>query len=165
VALLDKIRGANSGDDMGAEFLDDLPGELLPDPPPGKPARSARSASPKPAPKRVSPTVRKQLADEIEAYLILGSGAWSMRDPYCGEVLEKQAHDIALRLAAILGKNAQIVEWLHKTNVIGEWVALGLAIKPVVEAVRDHHVTKKVQADDGTEPFDTSPYPAYRPGP
>lgn len=162
--MLDKIRGANNGDNSGVEFTDDIQGDLTPDPAPSKAARSGRSGENKPAPKRVSPAVRKQLADEIEAYLLLGSGAWSMRDPYCGEVLEKQAREISVRLAAILGKNAQIVQWLHTSGVIGEWVALALAIKPVVEAIRDHHITKKV-GNDEPDALDITQYGPYRPGP
>jgi hypothetical protein len=166
VGLLDKIRDANSGDDFSAQFSDGKDADFEPDPVPGKPARSSRSAasSPaaRPAPKKVTPAIKKQLADEIEAYLLLGSGAWSMRDPYCGEVLERQAREIALRLAAILGKNAQIVAWLHTTGVIGEWVSLALAIQPVLTAIKDHHISKKVSSDDEPGP-DLSQFPAYRP--
>jgi hypothetical protein len=162
VALLDKIRSANNGDGIEVEFSDEFRDEIEQDPAPGKPAKSGRAAAaPKAPAKRVTATVRKQLADEIEAYLILGAGAWQMRDPYCGEVMEKQAQEIAVRMAAILGRNPRIVEWLHTTNTIGDWVKLGMAILPVLTAIREHHIRKTVGTDDDSP--DPNDFPAYRP--
>jgi hypothetical protein len=171
VGLLDKIRTADFADDSTGEIDGEINGgtgvEFTPDPAPGKSARSARSASSPPAPARprrkpAPPAIRRQLTDEIEAYLVLGAGAWQMRDEVCGAVLEKQAREIASRLAAILGKNPAIVEWLHTSGVIGEWVALAMAIKPVWDVIRAHHITKTVEEGDGA-PVDIAGYPAYRP--
>jgi hypothetical protein len=167
VGLLDKIRDGNNGADFPTEIADDLRDAFDADPAPGKRTRAPRTGADvaRPTRRKVTPIVRKQVADEVEAYLLLGAGAWQMRDEHCGGALEKQAREIAERLAPILGKNAAIVDWLHTSGVIGDWAKLLMAIKPVFDAVREHHIVKSVQdqEDDGAT-VDATRYGPYRPG-
>jgi hypothetical protein len=165
--LLDKLRGDGDAP-LNVEFSNEFGDELEKDPSPGKPTRGgAKMAAPatktaKPARKPATATVRKQVADELHAYLEMAAMTWALRDEHCGGALSDASREIAERLADIVSTNPQLVEWLHTSGLVGNWIALLMACKPVLSAVRAHHVTKSVGGEDGPA-LDPARFPAYRP--
>lgn len=165
MSLLEKLKGNELPSDLGADIPDEIRDEFTPDPAPGKKRAERAPAAPRTASaKRVTIAAKKQLTDELEAYARLAALGWSTRDQYCGGVLNDQSRAIADALAELLARNPKLVEWVHTTGMLGDWVKLWLAVEPVVSAIRDHHVTKVVAEDD--EPAavaDNARYPAFRP--
>lgn len=132
--------------------------EVKPDPKPG--ARRRASTSKKKAPASQVNAV----ADELETLMKVGAGAWSIRDPHCGPVLNQQARDIAVEVAELLSTNAKLMQWFDDAVGISGWIKLFKAVQPLFAAFIAHHITKKVEEDDiyGADPLTS--YPAWSPG-
>lgn len=176
-SLLDRLKnGDNDAADsvvFDDDFPDDLAKEIVPDPVPGKARSSSRGAGHGPAAstssarRPVSAAVRKRLADELHAYATMVALAWTVRDDYCGPVLNDQARAIAEALADIIGRNPAMVRWVETSGIVGDWMKLSMAIMPVVTAVRQHHIVRSVPSDDeegsGADHVDYSRYAAHRP--
>lgn len=169
-SLLDKLKGDSPDGSLSLEFSSELSDEIEQDPTPSKSARSARSSTssttpPKPAKgtrKPATAAIRKQVADELHTYLEMAAMTWGLRDDYCAGALSESSQEIAERLADIIAPNPKLVEWLHTSGLVGDWLKLLMAVKPVVSAIRDHHITHSVGGEDD-EPLDPQRFPAYRP--
>lgn len=168
-ALLDKLTGTDSPDeirpDLERDFPADIRDEIAPDPQPGR-ARGAKPSKPAPAARRpVTVAVKKRVTDELDAYVKMAALAWSIRDDHCGPVLNEQSRAIAESLAELIARNPALVAWVETSGMIGDWVKLWMAVAPVVSAVREHHVVKKVDDESaGGAPngFDPTRYAPYR---
>ncbi len=150
-------RSAPSPDQATAELLDDLDGDMPPDPAPRKPRASV---------KRASAAKVKIVRDELHVMMMLGAGTLSVRDPYCGGVLNAQSEAIAAALADILATKPAVLRWFEGMSGLGGYMRLFVALKPLVEAIAAHHVTKTVReetdSDGATDPL--AEFPAFRPG-
>jgi hypothetical protein len=168
--LLDKLRTPTPDDDLGPEFSNGFPDEFDKDPVPGKPGRKPAMAAPAKAAgqstraprKPAAASVRKQVADELHAYISLAAMTWSLRDPHCGGVLDDNARKMADALAELIARNPKLVEWIHTSGLVGDWMKLFMVFTPLVSAIRDHHITKTVGVNDADSP-DLANFPAYRP--
>lgn len=109
------------------------PKEPKQDPAPRRPGRPSKS------------DLQKEVENEIEAMLMLGSGLWSTRDEECAGVLNKQSKQIAESLAAILAKNPKLLERMRDMTGLGDYMKLAMAILPVAQAINKHHVAPQVQ--------------------
>ena len=167
-SLLEKIAGGTLSVSTEPVFSDadvpDSPASLLePDPEPGAPAPRPRGPLLKPATAGpVTPALKKRISGELEAYIEMMAIPLVFRDEVCGAAVHAQAKPIADAIARILARYPDLAHKFLATGVLGDWIALGLAVKPVIEAVYAHHVAKpQEETDDGA---DFGAYPAYRPG-
>lgn len=169
-SLLDKFKGDSPDGQLSVEFSNEFPDEIQQDPAPSKPAKTPRSSASSTTPakpakgtrKPATAAVRKQVADELHTYLEMAAMTWGLRDEYCAGVLSDTSQDIADRLADLIAPNPKLVEWLHTSGLVGDWLKLLMAVKPVVSAIKDHHITKTVGGEDD-ESLDPQRFPAYRP--
>lgn len=134
------------------EDIDDLP----PDPAPKK----TRTAV-----KRASATTVRRVRDEISVMIMLAGGTLSVRDPYCGGALNDQSEAIAAALADILATKPALLKWFEGFSGIGGYMRLFLAIKPVVEAIAAHHITRTaLEETDDHGHSSLADFPPFRPG-
>lgn len=168
--LLDKLRTPTPDDELAPEFSSEFPDEFVRDPVPGKPGRKPAMATPPAAAGKATraprkpavASVRKQVADELHAYISLAAMTWSLRDQHCGGVLDDNARKMADALAELIARNPKLVEWIHTSGLVGDWMKLIIVFTPLVSAIRDHHITKTVGVTDDDSP-DLAQFPAYRP--
>jgi len=116
---------------------DDEGQDVKPDPKPGGRRKAPIRAN------NPTRTQVKQVADELEVLFKVGAGAWSVRDPHCGPVLNKQAREIADEVAELLSTNATVMRWFDEAVGISGWVKLFKAVQPVFVAFYAHHISKK----------------------
>lgn len=128
-------------DDDVPKLAGDEP-EVKPDPKPGGRRKPATSK------KRAPQTQVNAVATELEALMKLLSGAWTLRDPHCGPVLNQQAHDIAVEVSELLATNATVMRWFEEAVGISGWVSLCKALTPVFAVVYAHHIAKSVGRDE-----------------
>ena len=140
-------------DDSGnpEDIIDPLE-EKVEDP---KPTTKRAPAKPKPDPKPSRPVgrpsksqIEREVSEELEAMMKMMAMLWSIRDPECGPVLNKQAKDIADSLTDILAKNPKLLQRFKDMSGFGDYGKLLFAVLPVIKAVSNHHITpalKKVE--------------------
>lgn len=148
------------------------PEEYDPDPEPSVPAargrRKIRDAV-KPSGATINATQRKRLVAELEAYAELAALSVIVRDPVCGQAVHDQARPVAEALAAILARYPDMASKILGTGMVGDWLKLLMAVKPIVAAVWSHHIVRPVDspAEGVTSatpgPADLNLYPAWRP--
>lgn len=101
-----------------------------------------------------------QIRDEIASGLKLAAMFWSVKDPHCAPVLSMISEDIANDLAKFAAKSPWAKKWLGKATEVGEIVPFLLHIKPLFEAIRDHHIVPAMERRNGesvTEERDSEP--------
>lgn len=116
--------------------------EVKPDPKPGGRRKPVTSK------KRAPQTQVNAMTDELHALMKLGAGAWSIRDPHCGPVLNQQSREIAEELAELFSTNATVMHWFEEAVGISGWVKLCKAVAPVFAVVYAHHIAKNVGQEE-----------------
>ena len=167
-------------DRVELDDLDNAPAEaeaepLDRDPAPAESARKRRrrkvTEAVRPSGRTVTTTTRKRIAAELQAYIELAAIPVIVRDPICGDAIHAQAEPCAEAIAGILGRYPDLADKFLATGLIGDWIKLAMAIKPIFETVWAHHVTKTIGAEGGPDepPRDANGYsgriatlPAFR---
>jgi len=72
---------------------------------------------------------------------------WLRVDPYCGGAYAGQVDEIAVKMAPLVCLSPDLVRWFSKSSTFILWTELGIACRPVAEAVIAHHVTKRISLD------------------
>jgi hypothetical protein len=117
--------------------------------------RRGRSARGKPrqdkpaeqAPVKVTRAVRDDITGKLAFWLSIPAEPWMRVDPYCGGAYADQIDQIALKAAPLICQSPDLVRWFSKSSTFIMWTELGIACRPVVEAVIAHHVTKRIALD------------------
>lgn len=153
------------GDDFEQLEFDGEPFDQDPTPDETAPERNRKvSLKPVPSPApRVTAKVRKEIAEEIAAYLEVVALTWSLRDEPCASALSDASQNIADKLTNILAKNPRLLTLFRQAGFIGDWVQLYIAAKPVVEAIYRHHVKRETEGGEILG-VDLADFPAYRAG-
>lgn len=123
--------------------------DVKPDPKPGGRRKPATSQ------KRAPQAQVNAFADELEVLQKVLAGAWTIRDPHCGPVLNQQAREIAEQVAEIFATNATVMHWFEEAVGISGWIKLCKAVAPIFAAVYAHHIAKTA----GHQEDDTHGYP------
>lgn len=103
----------------------------------------------------------KAAEEELRAYLTLAVAGWSMADPDCADLFDKERIDlIVTRVVKILARDEKVLVYFTKAGIISDCVALLSALLPVAKAVwKAHgigghgHGTREIE--------DVDHYPAY----
>lgn len=186
--LLDRVRfmGGNGGtpvEDAELPGLELGPDALDPDPQPTPATRkkvkaetSAATAAkqPRTGGKFVSTAKQKQdLADEINMWLKLLAGAWSISDEVCAGALNDTSARIASDLAALGSRSEWVMEQFRTTSLFGDIAKLVISLGPVLKAMYAHHVRPSAIEDDPdydpvtvadpNAPIDLNAYPPFDP--
>lgn len=141
--ILSLLTGDKPADDV-PKLPDDEGTDVKPDPKPGGRRKPPTSQ------KKATAGQVKAVADELEVLFKVGAGAWSVRDPHCGPVLNKQAREIADEVAELLSTNATVMRWFDEAVGISGWVKLFKAVQPVFVAFYAHHISKKAGQEEET---------------
>lgn len=153
-SLLDRIKGVEFGDnndlDNTPEIPDEVPeewgAELTADPVPGPRGRTSSALTPTTFGK-VTPTMQKKIAEQIAMYIELLAAPVELRDPVCGGAIGDQAEALGKAFAKILARYPEAAHKMLAGGVLGDWIAVMLAAKPIGEAIWNHHIVKT--GDDG----------------
>lgn len=144
-------------DDSGnPEDITDPLEEKDPEPKPTAKRTTTRVKSdPKPARPVGRPSksqIEREVSEELEAMMKMMAMLWSVKDPQCGPVLNRQAKDIADSLTDILAKNPKLLQRFKDMSGFGDYGKLLFAILPVIKAVSDHHITPGLKKVDNGSP-------------
>lgn len=167
MALRERLKIVDkSGEEFPEEFDgedggdDELAADPLPDERPVRRKISTKSA-PRRAPARpATAKIRKEVAEEIQAYLEMAALAWSVRDRCCAEVLSDESKKIADKLTDIIARNPRLLAYFRNAGVLGSWVQLYMVCKPVVDSVIAHHVRHEIGTGEENG-IDLAAFPAY----
>jgi hypothetical protein len=123
---------------------DESSGKPTTDPKPKAAPRTVRPVKQDPAPRKPGRPSKSDLETEvqkeIQAMIMLGSAIWGQYDEECPVILSKQSKDISSALAAILAKHPALLMRMRDMTGMGDYLALAVAIMPVVQAISKHHV-------------------------
>jgi hypothetical protein len=132
----------------------------------------AGGSDPKPPPVKITPAVRRDIAGKLAFWLSIPAEPWYRIDPYCGAAYAQQIDQIAIKAAPLICQSPDLVRWFRKSSTFIMWTELGMACRPVAEAVIAHHITKRItlnsegqaveQPDAG---MDFGPYSGRQPNP
>lgn len=139
--LLGRIIGHEVEEENPPENLPEntpLESELDPDPTPAPPGGGFTALAPVIVGK-VTPTMKKRIAAELETYVEMLALPLVMRDPHCGGVLHENAKPIADAIAQIISRHPEIAAKFLKTGMFGDWLKLAAVTTPVVSALWAHH--------------------------
>lgn len=172
-ALLDRIKGIETGPqmdpDMDTEFDGEIPdgvppewAGLTPDPAP-VPRKGSEPLMPKVYAK-ITPALKKRISGELEVYIELMAMPIVMRDPVCGGAIHEQARPMADAIAQILSRHPEIASKFLATGMIGDWLKLLAAVQPVAAAIWSHHITSTPEQEPGGDGFDLNNFDPNRPG-
>ena len=101
-------------------------------------------------PRKVSVTVRSDIAAKISLVLEVPGRVWQARDPVCGTAFIEQRPAIAGALTEIVCGSPDLVAWFTGTG--GQfmlWFNLVMACWPVAMTVAAHHVYHTIEAQPG----------------
>jgi hypothetical protein len=186
-SLLDRVRffggdGGGPAPDETAELpaLDLGPDGLDPDPQPAPETRKRRPKSevsaetaakqPRAGGKFVS-TARQQqqLSDELNMWLKMLAGVWSISDEPCAAVLNATSAQIAEDLAKLGARSEWVMHHFQTTSLLGDAMKLIMHLWPLLRAVWQHHGSR-AEPDEDFEPVevdgpvDVGQYGPWRPG-
>lgn len=138
-------------------------------------ARRTRQPRPKPdrpPPVKVTKAVEADITGKLAFWLSIPAEPWLRIDPYCGGAYAGQVNEIALKMAPLVCQSPDLVRWFSKSTTFILWTELGIAVRPVVEAIIAHHVTRRIVLDQEGEAVevpgggvDFSAYSARQPNP
>lgn len=111
--------------------------------PPGRPSKSQ---------------IEKELKEELEMFLVLGGGLWSTRDNVCGPAFMSNAPNIADAAANIIIDHDKLLKFLTSGGDMMKYIKLAMALKPVIDTVRDHHLGSPADGNMNESTF--APYNA-----
>jgi hypothetical protein len=103
---------------------------------------------------KVTKAVRDDITGKLAFWLSIPAEPWLRVDPYCGGVYTDQVDQIALKMAPLICQSPDLVRWFSKSTTFILWTELGIACRPVVEAVIAHHVTKRIALDEQGQAFE-----------
>ncbi len=185
VAILERTRfigGSDEAEAPPAELQDGQPAEPLtldPDPEPGrKTRRRSKSAVSRATAARQTRTAgrftsakaqKAAIADEINAYIKMGTLAWSLRDEPCAMAANEASKAIADSLADLIGRSDWLMDRFTQTTMLADCGKLAHAVWPVIRAMRDHghfsfgrHEAGEEEMGDGVG-IDAARYAPFRP--
>jgi len=115
--------------------------------------RAPRPARPKAAEPdiKVTKAVRDDITGKLAFWLSIPAEPWLRVDPYCGQAYADQVDEIAVKMAPLICLSPDMVRWFAKSSTFIMWTELGIAVRPVVEAIIAHHVTKRIVLDSNGE--------------
>ena len=115
--------------------------------------RAPRTARPKAAEPdiKVTRAVRDDVTGKLAFWLSIPAEPWLRVDPYCGQAYADQVDEIAVKMAPLVCLSPDMVRWFAKSSTFIMWTELGIAVRPVVEAIIAHHVTKRIALDSNGE--------------
>lgn len=138
----------------------------------GRGRRAAAPAKKDDAPVKVTAAVRRDIAGKLAFWLSIPAEPWMRLDPYCGDAYAQQVDQIALKAAPLICQSPDLVRWFAKSSTFIMWTELGMACRPVAEAVIAHHITRRIvldrQGQAAEQPaagIDFGPYSARKPNP
>jgi hypothetical protein len=111
-------------------------------------ARTPKAAEPD---IKVTRAVRDDITGKLAFWLSIPAEPWLRVDPYCGQAYADQVDEIALKMAPLVCLSPDMVRWFAKSSTFIMWTELGIAVRPVVEAIIAHHVTKRIVLDSNGE--------------
>jgi len=121
---------------------------------------------------KVTKAVRDDITGKLAFWLSIPAEPWLRVDPYCGQAYADQVDEIAVKMAPLVCLSPDMVRWFAKSSTFIMWTELGIAVRPVVEAIIAHHVTKRIVLDSNGEAVevagggvDFSAYSARQPSP
>lgn len=188
-ALLDRVRffgGEGGTPEPEAPELPDLdlgPDALDPDPQPAADTRKRAKAEvsketaakqPRTGGKFVSTKQQQQdLADELDMWLKLWAGMWSVTDEPCAAVLNDTSAQIAADLAKLGARSEWVMNQFRTTSLLGDFMKLVMHTWPLIRAIYAHHGRPQIDDDDyeavpvaepePTMPINLSSYGPWRP--
>jgi hypothetical protein len=178
-----------SDDQTSSRNLDEVPDLLGPpadldearqragrDPEPRHLVRGRARRTPKPKddqpPIKITKAVQADITGKLAFWLSIPAEPWLRVDPYCGGAYAGQVDEIALKMAPLVCQSPDLVRWFSKSTTFIMWTELGIAVRPVVEAIIAHHVTKRIALDSNGQAvevagggMDFSAYSARQPNP
>jgi hypothetical protein len=162
VEELDRDLTVDFSDELTDQFEQDLPSSAFGE----QPASTRLGAKLKPSGAVIPAAMRRRVEAEILLYLELANGACEMACAHCAEFAEQHLKPIAKRAANIVARYPDLAEKLVTGGILGDWIALLIAVRPVIKQVTGHHVTHSIRYEDeetGGESTDYSGYGPYRP--
>lgn len=173
-ALLDRIKGVDFEPNKDLENIPQIPDEV-PDEWTAEQDSEPLAADPPPAQRRpdpmfkpvtygkVTPAMQRKIAEQISMYIELFAMPAAMRDPVCGGAVQDQAEALGKAFAKILSRYPEAAHKMLASGVLGDWIAVGMAAKPIAQAIYHHHIAKDIEQEGAPDDFsdfgDT-----YRPG-
>jgi hypothetical protein len=100
---------------------------------------------------KVTKAVRDDITGKLAFWLSIPAEPWLRVDPYCGQAYAGQVDEIAVKMAPLVCLSPDMVRWFAKSSTFIMWTELGIAVRPVVEAIIAHHVTKRIVLDSNGE--------------
>jgi hypothetical protein len=138
----------------------------------GRGRRRESTARPDDRPAKVTPAVRRDIAGKLAFWLSIPAEPWMRVDPYCGKAYAGQVDQIALKAAPLICQSPDLVRWFSKSSTFIMWTELGMACRPVAEAIIAHHITRRIVLDEHGQSYevrnsgiDFGPYSSRRPAP
>jgi hypothetical protein len=146
------------------------------DPEPRHLVRGRARRTPKPKddqpPIKITKAVQADITGKLAFWLSIPAEPWLRVDPYCGGAYAGQVDEIALKMAPLICQSPDLVRWFSKSTTFIMWTELGIAVRPVVEAIIAHHVTRRIVLDSNGQAvevsgggMDFSAYSARQPNP
>jgi hypothetical protein len=137
----------------------------------GRVRRTPRPKDDQP-PVKITKAVQADITGKLAFWLSIPAEPWLRVDPYCGRAYAGQVDEIALKTAPLICQSPDLVRWFSKSTTFIMWTELGIAVRPVVEAIIAHHVTKRIALDSNGDAvvvagggMDFSAYSARQPNP
>ncbi|MEU8693001.1 hypothetical protein [Streptomyces sp. NPDC048665] len=131
------------------DILDSEPAAAPKEPKPGEKAKKSRG-------RRSNASIEAEIRDQLQAFMQLAALFWATRDDVCAGVLGQQAPLIADDLAALAMKSEWARKYMTRTADLGRVIPLLMHITPVLQVVREHHITARF-ADGGDHAAGTGP--------
>jgi hypothetical protein len=100
---------------------------------------------------KVTKAVRDDITGKLAFWLSIPAEPWLRVDPYCGQAYADQVDEIAVKMAPLICLSPDMVRWFARSSTFIMWTELGIAVRPVVEAMIAHHVTKRIVLDSNGE--------------
>ena len=123
-------------------------------------------------PIKITKAVQADITGKLAFWLSIPAEPWLRVDPYCGGAYAGQVDEIAVKMAPLICQSPDLVRWFSKSTTFIMWTELGIAVRPVVEAIIAHHVTKRIALDSNGDAvvvagggMDFSAYSARQPNP
>jgi hypothetical protein len=105
---------------------------------------------------KVTKAVRDDITGKLAFWLSIPAEPWLRVDPYCGQAYAGQVDEIAVKMAPLICLSPDMVRWFAKSSTFIMWTELGIAVRPVVEAIIAHHVTKRIVLDSNGEAMEVA---------
>ena len=138
----------------------------------GRDRAGIRSKDDTKPPPKVTAKVQADIEGKLAFWLSIPAEPWLRVDPYCGQAYADNVDQIALKMAPLVCQSPDLVRWFSKSSTFIMWTELGIAVRPVVEAIIAHHVTKRITLDSNggiveqaRGGMDFSAYSARQPNP